>query len=67
MKITAEQYGELCDVVERAWHKWPIERGSDEANMLHTSAYARAGAVKILKILGVSMEDVVIENVSQSN
>ena len=47
----AEMYGEFCDVVERAWQRWPHQRGPDEAPVLHTSDYARDGANRILAIL----------------
>lgn len=56
MKITAEQYGVLCDVVERARHRWPVQRGDDEAPVLHTSDYAREAAMRIVDELGLELE-----------
>lgn len=53
--VDEHQYAQLCDVVERAWQNWPTERSAKEADCLHTSAYARQAAVKILDILGLKI------------
>lgn len=53
MKVTAGQYGELCDVVFRAQARWPVV--PDDPH-LHTSSYAREGANRILAILGLEVE-----------
>ncbi len=50
--LYAEIYGVICDAVERAWHNWPVERGADEAPVMHTSAYARAAANRVMEALG---------------
>ena len=52
IQVTPEQYGELCDIVERAWHQWPVDSYKDEA-VRHTSDYARAAARRILVVLGL--------------
>lgn len=54
MKVTAEQYGEICDVIERAHHGWPL---TDDSGFLHTSRGARAAANRIIKILGLEIHD----------
>jgi hypothetical protein len=54
MKVTAEQYGEICDVVERTYHGWPL---TDDTGFLHTSREARAAAMRIIEILGLEHED----------
>ncbi len=46
--LYAEVYGVVCDAVERAWQNWPVERGPDEAPVMHTSEYARAAANRVL-------------------
>lgn len=46
--VHAELYSVICDVVERAWHHWPVERQPDEAPVFHTSAYARAAANRVI-------------------
>jgi len=54
-KITIRQYGQLCDIVERAWQHWPTDH--DEKNDLnHTSQYARHAAMKIIEVLGLDIE-----------
>ena len=54
--VTAEQYGDICDVVERAWHNWPTEHDKENP-FSHTSKYARAAAMKIVReILGLDFE-----------
>jgi hypothetical protein len=54
MKVTARQYGQICDVVERTYHEWPL---TDDTGFLHTSKEARAAAVRIIKILGLEIQD----------
>jgi hypothetical protein len=56
-RVTDEQYGELCNIVERAWHNWPVVRTPGEADVLHTSDYARAAANTILAVLNLDTED----------
>lgn len=51
--VTAEQYTDLCDVVERARHHWPTEHDEDNP-LTHTSDYARHAAIRILEILGLA-------------
>jgi hypothetical protein len=56
MKVTAEQYGDICDVVYRASQNWPLI--PDDANPFrHTSDVARAAANRIIGILGLEHED----------
>jgi len=51
---SAEQYGDICDVVERTYHGWPLDH--DEENpWRHTSKEARAAANRILEILGIGL------------
>lgn len=54
MKVTAEQYGEICDVVERVYHGWPL---TDDSGFLHTSKEARAATNRIIEILGLEIQD----------
>jgi hypothetical protein len=54
VKVTAEQYGEVCDVVERTYQGWPL---ADDSGMLHTSREARAATTRIIEILGLESED----------
>jgi hypothetical protein len=50
----AEQYADICDVVERTYHGWPLDH--DEANPWnHTSKEARAATNRILEILRVAI------------
>lgn len=49
----ATRFSEVCDVVERTYQGWPLEPGPDEAPLLHTSAEARAAAMRIFEILGI--------------
>ena len=52
MKVTVEQYGDICDVVYRASQNWPLI--PDDANPFHhTSDVARAATNRILGILGL--------------
>lgn len=53
-KVTAEQYGEICDAVERNYHGWPL---TDDTGFLHTSKEARATAIRIIEILGLDIQD----------
>jgi len=54
VKVTAEQYGEICDVVERTYYGWPL---TDDSGHLHTSREARAAAIRIIEILGLEIQD----------
>ena len=56
MKVTAEQYGDICDVVYRASCGWPLVP-DDRDPYLHTSDVARAAAMRIIEILGLDIED----------
>ena len=55
-KVTAEQYGDLCDVVYRASHGMPLV-GDPCDPFMHTSDVARAAAMRIIEILGLEHED----------
>jgi hypothetical protein len=56
-EVTEDEYTKayslVCDQVERNFHGWPIE---DNDPWLHTSKEARATALKIFEILGISYE-----------
>lgn len=54
--MDAGDYGLLCDVIERAWQQLPVEPEEDERWML-TSSYARAGANRIMRELGLTIDD----------
>jgi hypothetical protein len=47
-----EKYSAVCDVIERIYHDMPLE---DDTGIRHTSAEARAGALRIFEILGITM------------
>lgn len=47
-----EKYAEVCDVVERTFQRMPLDQ-TDDNPFMHTSKEARAGAMRIFKILGV--------------
>ena len=53
--VTAGQYGEICDVVERTYQRLPLNRGSNDP--AYTSAEARAAATRIVEILGLGYAD----------
>lgn len=58
MKVTAEQYGDICDVVERTLLK--VLNGApltDDSPYLHTSPEARAATNRIIEILDLDIED----------
>ena len=55
MKVTAGQYGEICDVVERTYMGMPLT--DDDLRLQHTSHQARAAANRIIEILGLDIED----------
>lgn len=48
----AEKYAQVCDVVERNYHGWPLEHDGD-GDFSHTSKEARAAALRIFEILDV--------------
>jgi hypothetical protein len=48
--VTAEQYGDICDVVERTYQDLPLD-GDEPVGL--TSAEARAAALRIIEILGL--------------
>jgi hypothetical protein len=52
----AETYGELCDVVERAWQHWTVDSYEHDPHR-HTSDYARAAANRIAAIVGLDLGD----------
>lgn len=52
--VTAGQYSDICDVVERVYQGLPLD--ADEP-FAHTSAEARAAANRIIEILGLDTED----------
>jgi transcriptional regulator of met regulon len=54
VKVTAAQYGEICDAVERTYQGWPL---ADDSGLLHTSREARAAATRIIEILGLEPEE----------
>ena len=55
MKVTAEQYGDICDVIARVEFGWPPR---DERDILrHTSDVAREATNRILDILVLDIED----------
>lgn len=51
-----QAYNEVCDVVERNYHEWPLEP-DDNNPFMHTSAEARAAANRIFGILGVDYSE----------
>ena len=53
-EVTAEQYGDICDVVERTYQNMPLTGGDP---YLHTSREARAATNRIIEILGLEIED----------
>ena len=57
MKVTAEQYGEICDVVERTLLAALNGEPLADDGFLHTSPEARAAAIRIIEILGLEDED----------
>jgi hypothetical protein len=54
MKLQQEDFVNLyslfCDVVERAWQRWPVDSYKDDP-FGHTSSYARAAANRIMEAL----------------
>lgn len=50
------KYGEVCDIVERNYHEWPLEHDDDNPFM-HTSKEARAAALRIFEILGIELDN----------
>jgi hypothetical protein len=57
VKVTADQYGEICDVVERNYHGWPLTEPEPLEHLLHTSKEARAATNRIIEILGLEIQD----------
>jgi hypothetical protein len=53
MKVTTEQYCNICDVVERVYQGLPLD--NDVPLFKHTSREARAAAIRIIEILGLEM------------
>jgi hypothetical protein len=67
--VTAEQYGQLCDVVERAWQHWPTEHDEENPHN-HTSDYARNAAKAIMAILGLEpgpIDEVHLQRIKRAN
>jgi hypothetical protein len=56
LRGVADAYGELCDVVERAWQHWPVGSYEHDPHR-HTSDYARAAANRIAAIVGLVLGD----------
>lgn len=56
-KVTAEQYGEICDAVERALLTAVYGGPPTDPAFLHTSKEARAAALRIIEILGLDIQD----------
>ncbi len=52
--ITVEQYGDICDVVERTYQNIPLV---DDAPFQYTSNLARAATNRIIEILDLEIED----------
>jgi hypothetical protein len=55
-----EKYAEVCNVIERNYHSWPLDHDSENDpgfGLLHTSDEARAAATRIFKILGIGLTD----------
>lgn len=52
--VTPDQYAEVCGVVVRAHQRWDVGSHRDD-ECLHTSSYARAGANRIMEILGLDV------------
>jgi hypothetical protein len=52
----AGTYGELCDVVERAWQHWPVDSYEQDPHR-HSSDYARAAANRVAAIVGLDLGD----------
>jgi hypothetical protein len=50
----AAMYADVCDVIERTYHRWPLDDG-DEIHLNHTSNEARAAAERIFKILDIRL------------
>lgn len=57
MKVTADQYGEICDVIEREVLATASPGFGPADGYLHTSPQARAAANRIIEILGLDIED----------
>lgn len=51
-----ELYSLLCDTIERAWQRWPVESYREDP-LRHTSEYARAGANRIMSAIDKYMEE----------
>jgi hypothetical protein len=54
VNVTAEQYGQICDVVERTYQGWPLD---DDMQYLNTSKEARVATNRIIEILGLEIQD----------
>lgn len=55
MKITVDDYSVLCDTVERAFHRLPVEPDPADPFWM-TSDYARAAANRICRELDLEVE-----------
>lgn len=53
MDINASDYGMLCDVIERAYQHLPVN--PDDGEWMLTSSYARAGAMRIIAALSLTV------------
>jgi hypothetical protein len=48
-------YSEVCDVIERNFQRWPLERDTPAdpgLGMMHSNSEARAPAARIFEVLG---------------
>lgn len=54
-KITPEQYGILCDIIERAWHHDVVE--PEPGDIMFTSKYARTASMRIVEVLDLEFVD----------
>jgi len=54
--VTAEQYGDICDVVERIGLRLPPKPDDpDDSGFMHTSNEARRATNRIIEILGLEV------------
>jgi transcriptional regulator of met regulon len=51
--VSAGQYGDICDIIERAYQGLPLDGEGDAYK--HTSDVARAAAIRIIDTLGLEI------------
>lgn len=56
MEITPEQYSELCDLFEQAWHHTPLNEEPDRPRFTSDEARRFSGAA--MRVLGFEHPDV---------